>query len=183
MDVFLLCSSFEHLIPAVNLHQSCELWAPRFLWEAQAHLRTRPKTLILPSMPWFMLLRVRWSRRTKQLGYLPPSWMQRELCLGFTSIVWSFQLDKRKPRTMPKPLFHLHLQEKSSCSLYKIKPWSSGIDNWNSPFIWGIMWSSNIQCKIFKGRLKLSCKRQTSGSLPLEIICLPSILKLPGPNV
>lgn len=181
-----MCSSFEHLIPAVNLYQSCQLWAPRasqFLWEAQAQLRTRPKTLLLPSMPLFMLFRVRWSQRTKKLGYLPPSWMQLELCSGFISIVWSFQLDKRKPRKLPKPVFHLHLQEKSSCSLYKIKPWSSGVNNWNSPFIWGIMWNSNIQCKIFKGQLKLSCKCQTSGSLPLEILCLPSILKLPDPNV
>lgn len=46
-----MCSSFEHLIPAVNLQQSCELRPPRrggLLWEAQGQLIIRPKTSILP---------------------------------------------------------------------------------------------------------------------------------------
>ena len=58
------CSLLEHLIPAVNLQQSCELSPPRCLWEAQGQLIIRPKTLILPSIPWHMWFRMRQCLRT-----------------------------------------------------------------------------------------------------------------------
>ena len=59
------CSLLEHLIPAVNLQQSCELSPPRFPWEAQCQLIIRPTTLILPIIPWHMWFRMRQCLRTK----------------------------------------------------------------------------------------------------------------------
>lgn len=102
---FSSCSSLELLIPPVNLQQSYELRSWRFLWEAQGQLLTRPKTLILPSIPWHMWLKMRWmpENRTVRLHF------------SFLNTVWTvlriwfhqmpFWVGQMKPWNMPNLTF------------------------------------------------------------------------------
>ena len=120
------CSLLEHLIPAVNLQQSCELSPPRFPWEAQGQLIMRPKTLILPSIPWHMWFRMRQCLRTKSLQYILSSWIQLELCLGHGSPECLLKLNKWKPPNRQSPAFSFASVRET---LYKINPWSSDTDN------------------------------------------------------
>lgn len=102
---FSSCSSLEHLLPPVNLQQSCELRASRFFWEAQGQLLTRPKTLTLSTIPWHMWFRMRWvpENRTVRLHFSFLNTARTILRIWFHWM--TFSAGQMKPWNMPNLTF------------------------------------------------------------------------------